>query len=629
MKIDPVKHQAYGRVYYPLVDMLLRDVSEVEFAQFFTTAIFGGGSIYPSYVELTLGEFKPRGETLPYDRFHKLALWLAVLEKYRPLFEKYGVDKTPSVHVWKDTIKLRFDPKAAGLLFALGGEPVWRVYDEYVRGVGRNLWDRGFIKAEEMLESVKEAFNDVKVRWEIDEGGEKPVLRMRFVRETKEQDVEIVSLNVYVMETSTGKAFHAVFEGARERAEALASMLRAWGAEAEAEPSSEGWRVELTAGQLYAVDHPEFKKALEAFVAKTMERGLLTEEQAEKKLAKIKAGPNAVEIAGVEFSVKPTWEGTKLETVEITYKPTDKGRFEKAVKALEEFGLVRGADFTAKWREAGTGDILLRGALDKVLEALKSAGLKEGEDFTTQRAKGGGGRIRVRKPRENLEKALEAFRKVGLVEGEDYTAITDEGEIRLAVPEALWTIAWRATKEGDERAKEVLNQLLEVAERLGIRQYFEERVRPVLMAGTKSAVGKKKTLEEEGITVEITDFKVDWVSFEDADEPCNWPAELCRPKVSIGYRLGGEERSFTVTWNVGDNREIYAGVNMKTLDRAAALIALGVREGDKKEEKRILDKAKRGGTVTLTLKNLIAMAEYNKDLLEWAMRVKRAFEDQG
>ncbi|AFA38872.1 hypothetical protein Pogu_0845 [Pyrobaculum oguniense TE7] len=60
---------------------------------------------------------------------------------------------------------------------------MWRLYDKYVDEIGRNLWDAGFIKAEEMFETVREAFKDVKIRWGIDESGEKPVLRMRFVRE--------------------------------------------------------------------------------------------------------------------------------------------------------------------------------------------------------------------------------------------------------------------------------------------------------------------------------------------------------------------------------------------------------------------------------------------------------------
>ena len=622
-KIDPVKHQAYGRVYYPLVDLLLRDASETEFAQFFTTVIFGDGTITPYYVELALGEFKPRSEALPYDRLHKLALWLAVLEKYRPVFEKYGVDITPSVYVRKDAIELRFDLKAAGLLFALGGGPVWRVYDEYLREVGRNLWDRGFIKAEEMLETVREAFKDVKVKWHIDESGERPVLRMRFVKEVKGREVEIANLNVYVQETLMGKALHAEFKGARERAEALASLLRAWGAEAEAKRAGEEWwYVALSTRQLYTVDHSEFKAALEAFVKRAEEKGLMTKEQAERWLAMINTGLNTIEIAGVEFSVKPKWEGTKPETVEIIYWTTDKAQLEKAANALKAFGLVDGIDFTAEWDDKARGEIWLKaGALEKAVEALKGAGLREGEDFAVYRARRGGGRIRIKNPGQNLEKALEAFKKAGLVEGEDYTPPSGQGYIRLAIPEALWTIAWRA-KKGDGRAKETLGQLLDVAKRLGIRHYFEERVRPVLMAGTNNAVGKKVTLEKEGVAVEITGFKVEWVSFK--DKPCNWPAELCRPKVTISYKVGGEERSFTVTWGVVSKKgKIYADVKKTTLDKAAALIAVAVWEGDEEERNKIIEKAKRGDTVRLTLDNLLAMAQYDPSLLEWAMRVKR------
>ncbi|AFA38870.1 PaRep2b protein [Pyrobaculum oguniense TE7] len=55
--MDQAEHSAYSRVYYPLMDLLLRDTSEAEFAQFFTAAIFGDGSVYPHIVCLILGEF--------------------------------------------------------------------------------------------------------------------------------------------------------------------------------------------------------------------------------------------------------------------------------------------------------------------------------------------------------------------------------------------------------------------------------------------------------------------------------------------------------------------------------------------------------------------------------------------
>ena len=183
----------------------------------------------------------------------------------------------------------------------------------------------------------------------------------------------------------------------------------------------------------------------------------------------------------------------------------------------------------------------------------------------------------------------------------------------------MWAIAWKA-KNGDARAKEALDRLLEVAERLGVRQYFEERIRPVMLAGTKSAVGRKVAVE--GVAVEITGFKVEWVKLEDPNEACNWPKELCRPKVTVEYAHGGRTSKFTTTWGMARGA-IRAGVGVNTLDRAAVLIAVAVWEGDEVEVKRIVEAARRGGGVILTLDNLLAMAQYDEALLEWAMRIRR------
>ena len=191
------------------------------------------------------------------------------------------------------------------------------------------------------------------------------------------------------------------------------------------------------------------------------------------------------------------------------------------------------------------------------------------------------------------------------------------------MPEGLWSIAWMA-KKGDEKAKEALDRLLEVADRLGVREYFEERVRPVELAGTKSAVGRRVTVE--GVAVEITDFKVEWVKFEDPNKPCSWPAEPCRPKVVVEYVHGGGKDEFTVAWGVGEENTIRASVRMNALYRAAALIAVAAREGYEEEIKRIIDRAKKGGTATLSLDNLLAMAQYDETLLEWAMEIRRSDE---
>ena len=95
--------------------------------------------------------------------------------------------------------------------------------------------------------------------------------------------MEIANLNVYVQKGAIGKTLRVAFGGVIERAEVLASMLRAWGTAAEARPGDEEWEVVLYSGQLSAVDRPEFKRALEALVAKAREKGILADEQAERK----------------------------------------------------------------------------------------------------------------------------------------------------------------------------------------------------------------------------------------------------------------------------------------------------------------------------------------------------------
>lgn len=168
----------------------------------------------------------------------------------------------------------------------------------------------------------------------------------------------------------------------------------------------------------------------------------------------------------------------------------------------------------------------------------------------------------------------------------------------------------------------MLDQLLKVADKLGVREYFEERIRPVMLAGTKNAVGKRVTVED--VTVEITGFKVEWVSLEGAKRPCSWSAEPCRPNVVIKYRADGEEQVFNMTWKIKESGRIEASVKMANrLDKAAALVAVAVWEGDEEEKKRILDKARGGDVVTLTLSNLLAMAQYDESLLEWVMFVKK------
>lgn len=110
-------------------------------------------------------------------------------------------------------------------------------------------------------------------------------------------------MRVRLQEDDRSEWLYAEFKGSQANAKMLASILRAWGTEAEARPGVNVWRMDLYAGQLARVENEEFKKALKAFIDKLREKALITEEYAERLKWKIDIGPNVVELAGVEFKV--------------------------------------------------------------------------------------------------------------------------------------------------------------------------------------------------------------------------------------------------------------------------------------------------------------------------------------
>ena len=153
---------------------------------------------------------------------------------------------------------------------------------------------------------------------------------------------------------------HAFFNGAREKAERLASILNALGANAEAKEHDGGWRVELTTGHITAIRRVEWLEAVRALVEELYRRGLINEEKRDRLLKEISAGPNTIEIAGVEMSVGRVTVG-KSKVLIIRYQPTSPTAFDAAVKALRDAGFVEGVHFTAKKPEGGEpGYIRLR-----------------------------------------------------------------------------------------------------------------------------------------------------------------------------------------------------------------------------------------------------------------------------
>ncbi|MEM0277520.1 PaRep2b protein [Pyrobaculum sp.] len=91
---------------------------------------------------------------------------------------------------------------------------------------------------------------------------------------------------------------------------------------------------------------------MKALVEELHQRGVISNEKRDELIKEIEAGPNAVEIAGVEMSVT-TAERANSKWLLIRYKPTSEKAFDAAVKALREAGFEEGVHFTAKKPEKG------------------------------------------------------------------------------------------------------------------------------------------------------------------------------------------------------------------------------------------------------------------------------------
>ena len=192
---------------------------------------------------------------------------------------------------------------------------------------------------------MEELAEKIRIECELREEGGKPKLVVRF---KDEKGNELAPVNVRWDSTSQ----RADFKGARENAERLASILNALGAEAEARQYGKYWYIDLYTDSITAIRRPEWIEAVRDLVEELHKRGVISDEKREELIKEIEAGPNVVEVAGVEMSVVEKGKaGSK--TLEIKYQPKSAEAFEDAVKALEEAEFVEGVHFTAKRPEGG------------------------------------------------------------------------------------------------------------------------------------------------------------------------------------------------------------------------------------------------------------------------------------
>ncbi|RFA95838.1 hypothetical protein CGL51_06740 [Pyrobaculum aerophilum] len=214
-------------------------------------------------------------------------------------------------------------------------------------GVENGLYaDHILNKLEGIRKHVEEYVEKLRIEYTLYSlPGVDPWVEVRF---RDDRGSEVAHINI----RWDGESLHAVFNGAREKAERLASILNALGASVEAKKYGREWRVGFTTGSITAIRRKEWLEAVKALVEELHKRGIVNEEQKRRLLTEINAGPNVVEIAGVELSVKAQ-ATNKSKKLIIMYHPSSPTTFNTAVKALKDAGLEEGVHFTAKRPEGG------------------------------------------------------------------------------------------------------------------------------------------------------------------------------------------------------------------------------------------------------------------------------------
>ena len=323
-----------------------RFMTEHDVLHLLADAALFDGHVSPNEVHLAVGDFgaKSEGKQLPLDIYDKVALYVI-------LAARFGV-KISGVYFAKNAAKIRLDRGYAARIFAAE----WHFLSQLL-GVGKALGtgaDHVIKKLGKMREYVEELAEKLGVEHELREEKGKPKLVVRF-KDGKGN--ELAHINV----RWDGKSLRAVFNGAKENAERLALILSALGAKVEARQYGNKRYVELTTNSIAAIRHAEWLEAVRALVEALYKNGVISNEKRDELIREIEAGPNVVEIAGVEMSVTTREKAGRSERLEINYRPSSTEAFDDAIKALKEAGFEEGLHFTAKRPEKeGRGYIYLK-----------------------------------------------------------------------------------------------------------------------------------------------------------------------------------------------------------------------------------------------------------------------------
>ncbi|AAL63568.1 paREP2b [Pyrobaculum aerophilum str. IM2] len=327
------KHEPYTRVIAPLIHYIASEAPEEEIAKFLAYAVLFDGSVRRDRVTLALGNFRvdDASKRLPLDIYDKVALYIILAAKY-----SVGIK---GVYVRKGEARIYFNTEHATKMFATAWGnlcALWRFSRE------SGLYADHVFKKLEGIRKYVESYVD-KVRIEHILRGDKVTVVFK-----DERGDEIAHINI----RWDGESLHANFEGMRKRAEQLVSILSAMGAKVKVKEYSGKWRIELTTDSITAIRRKEWLDAVRTLIEELHNKDIINKRQRERLLNEISAGPNVVEIAGVELSVMEI-RTEKRRGLIIIYHPRSANTFDTAMKTLRRAGFVEGVHFTAKRPQGG------------------------------------------------------------------------------------------------------------------------------------------------------------------------------------------------------------------------------------------------------------------------------------
>ncbi|RFA98128.1 hypothetical protein CGL51_01955 [Pyrobaculum aerophilum] len=543
----------YIRILLPLaytVEAYRRgELSKEEAALAVIFAVLYDGSVYRDEIWLAVGG--PEKEESPImTRDHFTAFWLWALREL-------GF-KPSAVYPGRDTHYIVFKgDELNGLLKAItpvlpslhGLRDALAEFADSFKVVTREVVKRkfgvdwtydvrneGFFKKLEEIITMAEdyVYRNVTVeRGSLDTSGRLPKAVIRF----KLDGEEVAHIVMYW----TGSELQAMFGGSREKAERLASIIRALGGEAEVKyVKGKGQEVKLYTDGITTIRHDGWLKAVRSFVDELYNKGRISEERYKQLVKDIDAGPNTVKLAGVEFSV---YYNDTRNTIEVEYQPGSETSKNAALNALSARGLVEGVHFTVTTGGAGSYVIRVAGEFyAKAVEALARSRLEEGKHYAI-RSK----RCEISVKTEHKDAVVNALKAAGLEEGKHF-AVKSSGHYEIRITHDGLRQIQRMAQSGDTEAERFIRGLKDVLR----RRYGDNAVKKLIEVLTPAREEGTLDLplavydEKGNMVARVVDLRYEFVKGDQPVDQC--AGENCRLRIIVEYEVGGERRQLEIEW---------------------------------------------------------------------------------